>query len=88
MLGCLLVDNVRGAEHFSFEYDDAFLGALRSSFALDPELRFYHGRQYPSTKSIFGVFADSSPDRWGRMLLSRREQLAAIKEGRKPKKLK
>ena len=87
LLGSLFVDMVRGAEHFSFEYDPGFLGTLDSAFILDPELALYRGRQYSNTKPVFGVFADSSPDRWGRMLLNRREQLLAIKEGRKPRKL-
>jgi len=87
LLGCLFVDRIRGEEHFSFEYDTGFLRSLSSAFILDPELYFYQGRQYSNTKQAFGVFADSAPDRWGRMLLNRREQLWAAKEGRKPRKL-
>ena len=87
LLGCLFADTIRGTVHFSFEYDTGFLDSLRSAFILDPELNLYRGRQYSNTKPVFGVFADSSPDRWGRMLLNRREQLLAIKEGRKPRKL-
>lgn len=36
---------------------------------LDPELKPYSGRQYPIGKNIFGLFADASPDRWGRVLM-------------------
>lgn len=38
-------------------------------------------------KTLFGVFADSCPDRWGRLLMRRREAELARKEKRKPKKL-
>ena len=47
----------------------------------------YSGRQYPTGKSIFGLFADASPDRWGRILMNKRERIIAEKEGRKPSKL-
>ena len=57
------------------------------SVYLDPELMPYAGRQYPSGKSIFGLLADSSPDRWGRVLMNKRERILAEKEGRKPAKL-
>ena len=54
---------------------------------LDPDLSLYKGRQYPINKNTFGIFADSSPDRWGRVLMQRREKFLADKEGRKPRKL-
>ena len=38
-------------------------------------------------KNVFGLFADSSPDRWGRLLMTRRERILAEQEGRKPRKL-
>lgn len=38
-------------------------------------------------KTIFGLFADASPDRWGRVLMNKRERILAGKEGRKPSKL-
>ena len=48
----------------------------------------YKGRQYaPLDKSMFGIFADSCPDRWGRLLMIRREAIIAKKEERKPKRL-
>lgn len=36
------------------------------------------------TQKIFGLFADPSPDRWGRVLINKRERILAEKEGRKP----
>lgn len=56
-------------------------------FTLDPELMPYSGRQYPSGKNIFGIFSDASPDRWGRILMNKRERILAEKEKRKPSKL-
>jgi len=50
---------------------------------LDPHLGFYRGKQYlPEEKNNFGIFLDSSPDRWGRLLMRRREAWQAKEEGR------
>ena len=38
-------------------------------------------------KNIFGIFADSCPDRWGRRLMKRREELQAKNAEVKPRKL-
>jgi serine/threonine-protein kinase HipA len=38
-------------------------------------------------KSNFGIFLDSSPDRWGRLLMKRKEAAIARKEERKPRNL-
>ena len=54
---------------------------------MDPEIMPYTGRQYSSRTRIFGMFADASPDRWGRMLINRRERIRAEEEGRKPVRL-
>jgi serine/threonine-protein kinase HipA len=67
----------RGSEVFSFEYDASWLS--RSSIPdLDPAIQPVAGQQFAGDKRpTFGVFLDSSPDRWGRVLLQRREaQLA------------
>ena len=86
-LGKLYVDQARGSEQYAFEYDEAWLTAGRFVYVLDPDLSLYKGRQYPIDKKTFGIFADSAPDCWGRLLMQRREKLIANKEGRKPKKL-
>ena len=86
-LGKLYVDRGRGSEHYAFEYDEAWLTTSRFAYVLDPDLALYKGRQYPINKNTFGIFADSSPDRWGRVLMQRREKFLADKEGRKPRKL-
>ena len=83
LLGRLYVDTVRGGESYAFEYNDAWL-SNPAAVMLDPDLNLYKGRQYPINKKNFGLFADSSPDRWGRVLMKRRERILADKEGRKP----
>ena len=87
LMGTLHSTQVRGKEVFSFEYADAWLqsGNVQN---LDPDLQFYSGQQYLGEgKSNFGIFLDSSPDRWGRVLMDRREALLARKEERKARTL-
>lgn len=86
-LGTLSVQAPRGKEVFSFEYNAAWLGR-DDNRTLDPDLRFYKGPQYTGAgKPNFGLFLDSSPDRWGRVLMRRREAIMARREGRAPRKL-
>lgn len=87
LMGILYVNVIKGGEAYSFEYDRGWLRKNRLALTLDPELMPYPGRQYPSGKNIFGLFADASPDRWGRILMNKRERILAEKEGRKPSKL-
>ena len=85
-LGILYVDTLRGIEHYSFEYDQDWLKQSKFSFCLDPDISMFSGRQY-TEKNIFGMFADASPDRWGRVLMKRREAIKARTESRKPNKM-
>lgn len=87
LMGSLYVNVIKGGESYSFEYDKGWLGKTGLALTLDPELMPYSGRQYPTGKNIFGLFADASPDRWGRILMNKRERILAEKEGRKPSKL-
>lgn len=87
LLGSLYVNVIKGGESYSFEYDKDWLRKTGLTLTLDPELMPYSGRQYPTGKNIFGLFADASPDRWGRVLMNKRERILAEKEGRKPSKL-
>lgn len=87
LMGVLSVAPAKGKESFSFEYSDAW---LKSGFSqmIDPDLQLYSGAYYPKDdKQNFGVFLDSCPDRWGRVLMQRREAAIAKQEGRPPKKL-
>lgn len=82
LMGTLYSELLRGKEIFSFEYDDGWLNS-KQALLLDPELQLYTGIQYlnDDKKHNFGIFLDSSPDRWGRILMRRREAaLARLKE--------
>ena len=81
LIGKLYVDVVRGVENYAFEYDRKWLNNS-AAVILDPDLNLYGGRQYPNEKENFGIFKDSSPDRWGRVLMKKRERILAEKEGR------
>jgi serine/threonine-protein kinase HipA len=86
-MGTLYANQMRGKEVFSFEYNDAWLQS-KNNLSLDPDLQLYSGPQYlVEGKTNFGIFLDSSPDRWGRVLMDRREAVLARKEERKPKTL-
>ena len=67
----ITVNVIKGGESYSFEYDKNWLTKTGMRLNLDPELMPYSGRQYPSGSNIFGIFADASPDRWGRRSTSR-----------------
>lgn len=87
-MGILTAQRIRGKEVFSFEYKPSWMKANDAVIFLDPNLGFYKGKQYlPEEKSNFGIFLDSSPDRWGRLLMRRREAWQAKKEGREEKTL-
>ena len=48
-LGTLFVENVRGRESYSFEYDADWLKSSANYMYLDPDLQLYAGRQYGRT---------------------------------------
>jgi serine/threonine-protein kinase HipA len=87
LFGRLYSKIVRGKEIFSFEYSEEW---LQSKFAqvIDPDLEHYSGPHYLNdNKNNFGIFLDSSPDRWGRALMKRREAILAREERRQEKTL-
>lgn len=87
LVGVLNVSLARGKEIFSFEYDNNWLIG-ESKIQIDPELQLFEGRFHAQTTTEnFGVFLDSSPDRWGRTLMLRRESSKAREEGRSAKTL-
>lgn len=66
----------------AFAYDAAWL-ARSDAFVIDPAHGSYPGDQYPPDgDAIAAAFTDAAPDRWGRMLLERREAARARDEGR------
>jgi len=84
-IGNLSVLQSKGNETYSFEYNQEWIDS-KPQFLLDPELNWYKDRQYPSRKS-FGIFLDSMPDRWGRVLMQTREAQNARKEERNKRTL-
>lgn len=86
LVGNLYVEFIKGKERFSFEYTKEYLQS-NNAMQIDPELPLTIGRLYPVNKTIFGVFTDACPDRWGRLLMKRREVLEATKEERSVKEL-
>lgn len=87
-MGRLTASVVRGREVFAFEYDPAWLGGPHAQ-KLDPRLQLGGGPQFPArSRETFGLFLDSSPDRWGRVLLQRREAARARVQGRRPRPLR
>jgi serine/threonine-protein kinase HipA len=84
VMGTMAVTRARGHDVVAFDYDGAWL-ASAAARVLDPALRLHAGPQYPGQAlPSFGVFLDSSPDRWGRTLLDRREAWRARQAGRAP----
>lgn len=76
-----------GKEIVSFEYDEEWLTKHADIF-LDPDLFLFSGRQYPNeNKTMFGMLSDVCPDRWGRRLIQRKENMLLRQENRPPKYL-
>ena len=67
----------RGSIRFS--YEAGWLDHAHA-FPLDPELDLTAGEFFPGD-SNFGVFMDSCPDRWGQVLMKRREAFVAKEAG-------
>lgn len=87
LMGVLSSERLRGNEIFSFKYDEDWLRDGPSQL-LDPNLQLYPGLHYSNEdQKNFGIFLDSSPDRWGRILMRRREAAMARKERRTEQKL-
>jgi serine/threonine-protein kinase HipA len=87
LVGCLSYESLRGSDSYGFKYSNDWLRSHGSLFLSD-DLNSYPGMQYTQPgRDIFGCFSDALPDRWGRTLLNRREQLLAAAEGRPVRRL-
>jgi len=87
LMGDLRAQQSGTGEIFSFAYDETWL-TRAEAFAFDPDLALVAGHQYPvADRANFGIFLDSSPDRWGRVLMQRRENSLARRENRRPRTL-
>ena len=88
LMGILTAQRIRGKEIFSFEYNESWMTTNQEVIFLDPNLGFYKGKQFlPDEKSNFGLFLDSSPDRWGKLLMRRREAWQAKLDNREERTL-
>ena len=82
LVGELGYELLRGSDSYSFKYDNSWLRQYGSLF-LSADINNYPGWQYTQPeRDIFGCFSDALPDRWGRLLLNRREQILATEEHR------
>ena len=81
-IGILGYEYVRGKDHFVFEYSRDWLKQY-GGILLSGDLMNVPSLQHPrGNDNVFGFVKDSFPDRWGRLLLDRRERLAAQAERR------
>jgi serine/threonine-protein kinase HipA len=76
----------RGNESASFAYNDAYL-SNPIAYALEPGLPLLVGQQQTAgERTMFAVFSDCAPDRWGRRLIDRDEGHRAKREGTTPRR--
>ena len=76
-IGTLGYEHVRGKDHFVFEYSRQWL-KQHGGILLSGDLMNVPSLQHPrGNDNVFGFVKDSFPDRWGRLLLDRRERLTA-----------
>lgn len=87
LVGILSYESLRGSDSYGFTFDREWLKRHPNLF-LSEDLNAYPGPQYTQAgHDIFGCFSDALPDRWGRTLILRREQLEAISEKRSVRRL-
>lgn len=87
LIGELGYESLRGTDSYSFTFNNEWLRKHGELFLSD-DLNNYPGQQYSlPEKDIYGCFSDALPDRWGRTLLLRREQIVAVEEKRPVRRL-
>ena len=87
LVGELGYESLRGSDNYAFKYDNDWLRQYGNLY-LSADINNYPGLQYTQPgRDIFGCFSDALPDRWGRLLLNRREQILATEEQRSIRKL-
>ncbi len=87
LIGELGYESLRGSDSYCFAFSDEWLKRHGDLF-LGDDLNNYPGQQYTQPdKDIFSCFSDALPDRWGRTLLLRREQITALEEKRPVRRL-
>ncbi|MFT3802326.1 MAG: HipA N-terminal domain-containing protein [Burkholderiaceae bacterium] len=84
---CLVGTLAHDRGQIRFHYERDWLKDPRA-FALDPDLSLDEHPFFPKPElGNFGIFLDSSPDRWGQTLMKRREALQSKDEKRPPRTL-
>lgn len=87
LIGELTYESIRGSDSYCFKFSDDWL-RKHSDLFFSYDLNNYPGPQYTKPeRDIFGCFSDALPDRWGRTLLLRREQLTAMAQKRPVRRL-
>ena len=87
LIGELGYEFLRGVDSYSFTFNNKWL-RQHSDLFLSDDLNHSPGQQHTQPdKDLFGCFSDALPDRWGRTLLLRREQIAAAEENRPVRRL-
>ena len=87
LIGELCYEKLRGSDSYAFKFDNNWLN-VHAGIKLSDDINNYPGLQYTQPgNDIFGCFSDALPDRWGRTLLKRKEQLQAEEEKRPPRNL-
>lgn len=81
LVGCLTYDRLRGNGTYGFCYDDSWL-KNHSDIILSEDVGVFPGFQYSQETHVFGFISDILPDRWGRRLMERKEQMIAAVEHR------
>lgn len=89
LIGRLFRSLNKGGEVVRFQYSQDWLRHPQA-FEIDPEARLNAGPQYASAGAdqLFGTFQDCSPDRWGKLLMDRREAIEAREQSRRPRALR
>lgn len=82
LVGELCYEKLRGSDSYAFQYDEHWLKG-HAEVKLSEDINNYPGMQYTQPgQDVFGCFSDALPDRWGRTMLKRREQILASEEKR------
>jgi len=84
-IGDLSFDSIRGTTTYQFVYNPLWIQQY-PSVVLSRDLPLVAGKQYKKG-TIFDMFQDCLPDRWGRRLIDKRERALAEQERRLPRTL-
>ncbi len=88
LVGRLGARTRRDKKGATFQYADGWL-ANPSRFSLEPALTLGPGHIHtPSERHLFGAIGDSTPDRWGRVLMRRAERRRAETQNETPRTLR